>query len=204
MALPKGFNRKTEDTADGAERETPDWLYNLLDNEFGFDLDAAASDVNHKCPNYFTQEDDALTQSWGYCDKGGGVHPRAVWLNPPYGRKIGRWLKKARQEAALHNLTVVCLVPARTDNAWWWGECLQADEIRFLPKRVRFLNPRKEVLDRPTFGSAIVIFKGRRLLARFPKTVWWEEAVPPKAARPAGQRPRKPGKRTPVQEEAAA
>lgn len=44
---------------------TPDWLFNQLDREFHFGLDAAASDLNHKCEKYFTEADDGLKQKWG-------------------------------------------------------------------------------------------------------------------------------------------
>lgn len=45
--------------------ETPQRLFDELDAEFHFTLDAAASDSNHKCARYFTQNDDGLRQNWG-------------------------------------------------------------------------------------------------------------------------------------------
>jgi phage N-6-adenine-methyltransferase len=71
------------------EWETPAALFAALDAEFGFDLDAAATDENAKCPRYFTKATDALRQRWE------GV----VFLNPPYGHQVGRWVRKAHEEA---------------------------------------------------------------------------------------------------------
>ena len=45
--------------------ETPQDFFNKLNEEFRFTLDAAASDDNAKCANYFTKEQDGLVQSWG-------------------------------------------------------------------------------------------------------------------------------------------
>ena len=45
--------------------ETPQWLFDQLDAEFHFTIDAAADDQNHKCERYYTVKDDALTQKWG-------------------------------------------------------------------------------------------------------------------------------------------
>lgn len=47
------------------EWETPQELYNELDREFDFQLDVCATSDNHKCPFYFTKDDDGLSKSWG-------------------------------------------------------------------------------------------------------------------------------------------
>jgi phage N-6-adenine-methyltransferase len=80
-----------------------------------------ATPENAKCANYFTTEQDALRQEW----------TGSVFCNPPYGPEISRWLKKAL-ESSQHGGTVVCLVPARTDTAWWHQFCM----------REPFLHPR--------------------------------------------------------------
>ena len=70
---------------------TPQDLFDKLNAEFGFVLDATATDKTAKCELYYTPETDGLSQSW---DRGG-----AVFCNPPYGREIGKWVKKAFEEA---------------------------------------------------------------------------------------------------------
>lgn len=104
-------------------------FFDQLNTEFGFTLDVCASPKNTKCSQFYTKKENALLQNWhGVC-----------WMNPPYGRVIGKWIRKARQEA-LSGATVVCLIPARTDTKWWHEEVMQATEIRFVKGRLKFLN----------------------------------------------------------------
>jgi phage N-6-adenine-methyltransferase len=126
---------------------TPQDLFDELDNEFQFELDVCASDNNHKCHRYFTRADDGLAQDWrGVC-----------WMNPPYGRTIKDWMRKA-YESSINGATVVCLVPARTDTAWWHDYAMQG-EIRFLRGRLKFTTTGGEKQGSAPFPSAIVIFR---------------------------------------------
>jgi phage N-6-adenine-methyltransferase len=109
--------------------ETPQALFDELNEEFGFVLDVCASHENAKCSSYFTMEVDGLRQPWG--DYG------VCWMNPPYGREISRWVAKAHHEAE-YGATVVGLVPARTDTAWWHDHIQGKAEVRFLRGRIRF------------------------------------------------------------------
>lgn len=52
-------------TSNRDDWETPDNLFNELNNEFHFTLDPCSSDSNHKCEKYFTKKDDGLRQNWG-------------------------------------------------------------------------------------------------------------------------------------------
>ena len=70
---------------------TPQDFFDKLNSEFGFVLDPAATDKTAKCALFYTPETDGLSQSW---DRGG-----AVFCNPPYGREIGKWVRKAFEEA---------------------------------------------------------------------------------------------------------
>jgi phage N-6-adenine-methyltransferase len=94
--------------------ETPQAFFDELNKEFGFRLDVCASNENTKCSEFFDVEADGLEQKW--LDK-------ACWMNPPYGRTIGQWMKKA-YDSAQEGATVVCLVPSRTDTKWW--RCLSS------------------------------------------------------------------------------
>lgn len=128
--------------------ETPRWLFDALDAEHHFDLDAAASPHNALCAKYLTVDDDALTVPW---------HATAAWVNPPYTRSnggLGAWLAKARTEAE-RGATVVLLVPARTDAGWWVKHVLHADEVRFIAGRLRF----GDATQPAPFPSAIVIYR---------------------------------------------
>ena len=126
------------------EHPTPQWLYDALNREFAFTLDPCATRENAKCPRFFTREDDGLLQNWS---------DAVVFMNPPYGAMISRWMWKA-YDAARKGATVVCLVPARTDTAWWHSYAMKG-EIRLLRGRLKF----GSATNTAPFPSAIVIFR---------------------------------------------
>jgi phage N-6-adenine-methyltransferase len=127
--------------------ETPQDLFDQLNQQFHFDLDVCAIPENAKCERFYSPEDDGLAQEWtGVC-----------WLNPPYGRTIGQWLAKANK-AVEQGATVVALVPARTDTKWW-HDYVAAHEIVFLPGRLRFGGTKHSA----PFPSAVVVMRPARL-----------------------------------------
>src|ERR1700677_1653316 len=71
--------------------ETPKEFFNTLVEEFTFSLDVCASNQNAKCTPYFTPEDDGLSKEWVKYVPIGGY----AWMNPPYGREISKWMRKA-------------------------------------------------------------------------------------------------------------
>ena len=115
-----------------------------MDQEFHFTLDACATKANAKAPHYYTKVENALESRW-YGN---------VWMNPPYGREIGKWMRKAWGEANYNADVVVCLVPARTDTAWWHDYCMRG-EIRFIRGRLKFSGQKNSA----PFPSAVVIFR---------------------------------------------
>lgn len=122
--------------------ETPQSFFDKLNKEFIFELDVCANAENAKCDKYFTEEIDGLNQEWkGIC-----------WMNPPYGREIGKWVKKA-YVSSLNGAIIVCLLPARTDTRWWHDYCMHG-EIRFVKGRLKFGNSKNSA----PFPSAVVIF----------------------------------------------
>jgi phage N-6-adenine-methyltransferase len=130
------FSSETDEWA------TPQDFFNKLNEEFSFDLDVCALPENTKCQQYFSPEDDGLSQIWrGTC-----------WMNPPYGRGIYDWVRKAYTSSRL-GATVVCLVPARTDTSWWHQYCTKG-EIRFVRGRLKFGDQSNSA----PFPSAVVIF----------------------------------------------
>ncbi len=121
---------------------TPVAFFEYYNNIFRFDLDVCASAENAKCEIFYTEEDDGLTQEWeGNC-----------WMNPPYGREIIHWMRKA-YESSLSGATVVCLVPARTDTKWWHEYAMKGD-IEFIRGRLKFGDAKNSA----PFPSAVVIF----------------------------------------------
>lgn len=131
-------------SSDKDDWETPQDFFEKLDNEFNFDLDPCCSKLTAKCQKFFTKEDDGLFQPWF----------GTVYMNPPYGRQIVNWIKKASEESQ-KGCVVVCLVPARTDTRWWHDYCMKSSEIRLLNRRLTFAGAD----NKSTFPAAIVIFR---------------------------------------------
>lgn len=126
--------------------ETPQPFFDKLNAEFGFETDVCAIAENAKCPRYFSPEMDGLAHEWkGVC-----------WMNPPYGRGIDRWMRKA-YESSLSGATVVCLIPSRTDTAWWHDYAAKG-EIRFVRGRLNFGGNRTRGHNAP-FPCAVVVFR---------------------------------------------
>lgn len=128
------------------EWATPQAFFDALDAEFHFDLDPCATESNAKCKRFYTIEDNGLTKDWG------GAR---VFCNPPYGRGIGKWVKKCAEESRKPNTLCVMLIPARTDTAYFHDYIYnKAREIRFIRGRLRFNG---SATDAP-FPSMVVIF----------------------------------------------
>lgn len=124
---------------------TPQAFFDKVAAEHGpFDVDVCALPENAKAPVFFTPADDGLKQEWrGRC-----------WMNPPYGRGIGDWMRKA-YEASQAGAKVVCLVPARTDTAWWHDYAAKG-AVTFIRGRLKF----GDAASNAPFPSALVIFQG--------------------------------------------
>ena len=131
------------------EWQTPQYLYDELNKEFGFTLDPCCTKQTAKCDKYYIKEDDGLKQDWSNY---------IVFMNPPYGREIPKWIEKEYKES-LKGATVVCLIPARTDTKYWHKYIFPYAEIRFIKGRVKFEGNQKGSGAAP-FPSAIAIFRG--------------------------------------------
>lgn len=154
-----------------AEWETPKWLFDKLDAEFNFTLDPCSTDENHLCDKYYTIKDNGLAQDWS---------GEVVFVNPPYGRAIGKWVKKCHDEYVNNGTTIVMLIPARTDTTWQHDYIFKgAKYICFVKGRLVFDNkfvPEDEITSAP-FPSQIVIFANKvkdstvKLLKKYGKVV---------------------------------
>lgn len=140
-----GFSSKSGDW------DTPQAFFDKLNKQFGFTLDPCATAASTKCDKYFTEEEDGLVQSW----KG-----HTVFVNPPYGRGIGVWLKKGYEESKQHNTVVVMLIPARTDTKWWHDYAMKAKEVHLVRGRLKFGSSDNAA----PFPSAVIVFHSNTLL----------------------------------------
>jgi site-specific DNA-methyltransferase (adenine-specific) len=124
---------------------TPQEWFDYMDLEFDFTLDPCADSHNAKCRKFFTAEHDGLSKSWA---------DERVFMNPPYGRALAEWMRKAYEEARDYGALVVCLVPARVDTNWWHNYAAKG-EIRFPRGRLKFGNGNSPA----PFPIAVVIFR---------------------------------------------
>lgn len=136
------FSSKTD------QWETPYEFFEQLNEVYKFDIDVCADYYNKKCQHFFDDVIDGLSQDW---------HPKTCWMNPPYGRDIGKWMEKAYKESQL-GATVVCLVPSRTDTKWWHNYAMKGD-ITFIKGRLKFGRCKNAA----PFPNAVVVFKPQSL-----------------------------------------
>ncbi len=139
------FNREVMFSSKSEEWETPQEVFDYLDDHLGpFTLDVCATPENAKCKEYYTKEQDGLKQSW---------RGHRCWMNPPYGRTITNWIRKAYHASLLPDTSVVCLLPARTDTRWFHDYCAKG-EIWFIRGRLKFGGAKTGA----PFPSMVVIF----------------------------------------------
>jgi len=153
-------------TSNTPEWETPQYFFDELDKEFNFQLDVCATKENAKCKMFFTEKDDGLEQDWNkikfeeltknldapYIQQPSNDYLPFSWMNPPYGREIKHWVKKASEEGR-----VVALLPSRTDTRWFHDYIYKKEnvEIRFIKGRLKFGGSKNSA----PFPSMVVIFK---------------------------------------------
>jgi phage N-6-adenine-methyltransferase len=139
---------------------TPQALFDKLHAEFNFELDVCALPENKKCPVFFSPAQDGLSQEWETSNQ----WERSIWMNPPYGREIEKWMAKAYDTSRM-GYTVVCLIPNRSNAPWWHDYVMKAHEIRFVKHKVAFDVPQTVEYEKqdpgvPFWGSVIVVFRG--------------------------------------------
>ncbi len=141
--------QKTMFSSQSNEWETPKSFYDRLDKVFGFTLDPCCTEQTAKCATYYTEADDGLSKDWG---------GHTVFMNPPYGRDIKDWIRKAHEEGKKDGTVVVALIPSRTDTRYWHEYCMRAKSIMFVKGRLKFGGSKNAA----PFPSAVVVFDGSR------------------------------------------
>ncbi|WP_419154285.1 DNA N-6-adenine-methyltransferase [Weissella viridescens] len=135
-------------TSNKQDWETPQRFFDKLNDRFNFDLDAAATSENHKLDNYITPEMNALECEWD----------GNVFINPPYGKQLKYFVKKAFEEYKRDSdRVIVMLIPARTDTSYWHDYIFENAKIEFLRGRLKFEVNGESKYPAP-FPSALVIF----------------------------------------------
>ena len=131
------------------EWQTPPVLFKKYDDIYHFELDAAASKDNTLCPKFFSLDSDSLLQNW--------FRYKTVWCNPPYGREIGKFVKKAYEESS-KGCVVVMLIPSGTDTSYFHNYCFKYGKVGFLKGRIKFISKSNPKGNPAPFPSCIVIF----------------------------------------------
>ncbi len=138
------FNKDVMFSSATGEWETPQDLFDELNEIFHFTLDVCATPENTKCEKFFTKEQNGLKQKWG---------GNTIWMNPPYGRGIKEWIRKGYLISLRSDTVVVCLLPSRTDARWFHDYCVRG-QIWFIKGRLKFGGATNSA----PFPSMIVIF----------------------------------------------
>lgn len=138
---------------------TPQWLIDDLSDTFLFVMDTCASPLNTKAPLFYSELDNGLSKNWlrDYIAllQQFAREPRVktFWMNPPYGREISKWVKKAREEST-KGVQVLCLLPARTDTRWVHDNIPSASIVCYMKGRLKFSGQK----DTAPFPSMLVFF----------------------------------------------
>ena len=127
------------------EYATPQDFFDEINKEFHFTLDPCATHENAKCSKYYTINDNGLTKDWS---------GEIVFVNPPYGKDIFYWVRKCNHEHNKNGTTIVMLIPARTDTAYFHDYIYHKAELRFIRGRLKFGGNNSA-----PFPSMLVIFR---------------------------------------------
>lgn len=131
---------------------TMDWLTprSIVDELGPFDMDPCTPHVMpwRTAARMLTSDDDGLKTQW----------IGRVWLNPPYGRDIGAWVRKLAEHG-----DGIALTFARVDTAWWarwvWPT---ADAVLFPVGRITFCLPTGDAAGNNSGGPSAFIAYGER------------------------------------------
>lgn len=119
----------------GSQRQdwtTPPELFKKLDSIYHFTHDLAATKENSLCPQYFTEKENSLVQTWR-----GSVG----WLNPPFGSRkypLRLWVEKSYREACHPNTRIVMLMPVRSNTNWWGNFVMKSVKVMYIQGRIKF------------------------------------------------------------------
>jgi len=120
-------------TSNTGDWHTPPEIVGAVRDLFDGRIDLDPCSNSHEAPNvpalvHFTREDDGLSREWF----------GRVYVNPPYGKGIGPWIEKVREEHEAGRVTAaVVLVKAATDTRWFrvlserYPRCEVAGRLKF-------------------------------------------------------------------------
>lgn len=138
--------RDTMFSTGNQEWRTPPWLFKHMQTSLHtvFVLDAAATEENALCGNFYTKEDNALVQNWALevakIREHGNLSRGSVWVNPPFGpRETLKWAAKG-YETSQNGVGVTMLLPARIDTEFFHRYIAGKAELFIIEGRLHFSN----------------------------------------------------------------
>ena len=137
-------------SSESNEWYTPKYIVDFLEGKYGkITLDPCASEQTKIGILNYTKKEDGLTKEW---------KEDFVFVNPPYGREISKWVKKSYEEHKKYNNKIALLIPARPDTTYWHDYIFpNYKTIYFIKGRIKFLSSQKESLSAP-FPSVLIVF----------------------------------------------
>ena len=154
--MKSSWNKDQLFSSKSVEWSTPEWLFDALDMKFAFQLDVCASERNAKVDLWIDEDSNALEVEWvGFMEN--PLPSMAVWMNPPWGREVGKFVEKAYEQCRKHRLVVCCLLPASTDTRWWRDWVWKAGTVQLITGRLHFVREDGHTGPCPK-GAAIVTF----------------------------------------------
>lgn len=146
------------------EWETPNDLYQDLNEAFDFKIDLAANSTNTKCKSFLGKGseicEDSLKYDWNKIPE---LFPDKdevfCWLNPPYSTKLQDAFIKKCCELSNNKVIVCALIPVRTSTKRWKKLAEHTNDIFFLKNRLKFISQDKiKKTAGATFSSALIFF----------------------------------------------
>ena len=133
--------------------ETPPDLFEFGCNLFNFrpEIDVCATAQDTKCELFINK--NSLDADWR----------RPFWCNPPYGRSVKDWIRKAYLSHVKYNISGLALLFAKTDTAAFHDYIFGKAEICFLRGRVHFFKDGKESIQPAPYPSCFVFWREREI-----------------------------------------
>lgn len=147
---------------------TPDDFFNVVDAEFGFDIDVAATGQNTKCGRWISPEKDALNVLW--FDFLRSTPTVSAWCNPGF-KNMRPWVERAYEQTQEVIGSVACVLGPLGDGLWLVDYCHRnATEIRILTPRINFVPAPGVEMSRNMKPNVLVVFRKK---ANNQPAIWW-------------------------------
>lgn len=153
------------------EWKTPQDFWRVLNAEFDFNIDVAASRENSLCEFHIDVQEDALNPDTAWLDPSDAL--LRAYCNPGFGNMLP-WIKKASTEALRDPSAIICVLGLCAPSTKWWQKAVvYASEIRLLAPRVQFRSPDFRIPQSSNSRDcALFVFRGKSEASAAHITTW--------------------------------